>query len=172
MARNNLEAFKSQLGSGARSNLFEVVFSPPTGVLNAGELVTYMVKTASLPGRTLGQIPVNWRGATAKLAGDPTYADWSVSFWNDVTLGAWKTMVSWQELVHQTLTNTSVNPALYKGMATVKQLDGLGMPVQAVQLIGCWPLDLGEVTLDTSAQDTIEEFTTQISFDYWVGIPI
>ena len=58
----SVNEFRSQLvGDGARPNLFEVSMPFPTFSLpgNAQTKLTFMCKTAQLPGSTLGVVPFN-----------------------------------------------------------------------------------------------------------------
>jgi len=69
----SVNEFRSQMvGDGARPNLFEVsmpfpVFSAPG---NAQTKLTFMCKTAQLPGSTLGVVPVQYFGRELKFVGN------------------------------------------------------------------------------------------------------
>ena len=82
----NVNEFRSQLvGDGARPNLFEVsmpfpAFSQPA---NAQQKMTFMCKTAQLPGSTLGVVPVQYFGRELKFVGNRTFADWTITIIND-----------------------------------------------------------------------------------------
>ena len=77
----NVNQFRSQLtGDGARPNLFEVSMPFPAFSLpgNAQTKLTFMCKTAQLPGATLGVVPMQYFGRELKFVGNRTFADWSI----------------------------------------------------------------------------------------------
>ena len=82
----NVNEFRSQMvGDGARPNLFEVSmpfpgFSQPG---DAQKKLTFMCKTAQLPGSTVGVVPVQYFGRELKFAGNRTFTDWTVTIIND-----------------------------------------------------------------------------------------
>ena len=79
----NINEFKSQLvGGGARPTLFQVQILNPV-LPNADFKVPFMVKTAQLPGSTLGTIEVPYFGRNVRYAGDRTFEDWTVTVIND-----------------------------------------------------------------------------------------
>ena len=82
----SVNEFRSQMvGDGARPNLFEVsmpfpAFSAPG---NAQTKLTFMCKTAQLPGSTINAVPVQYFGRELKFAGNRTFADWTINVIND-----------------------------------------------------------------------------------------
>ena len=61
----NIDTFKANLiGGGARPNQFRVTINSPTGIAigldNAS--TSFLCKATKLPGQTLGEIPVPFRG--------------------------------------------------------------------------------------------------------------
>ena len=65
MAFNVAEFRANMIGDGARPNLFSVSLTFPTIANNstaAGQKVTFMAKTAQLPGSTVGTVPVYYFG--------------------------------------------------------------------------------------------------------------
>ena len=83
----NVNQFRTQLtGDGARPNLFEVRLTFPgyaSSGASASAKSSFMVKTAALPGSTLGMVTVPYFGREVKVAGNRTFADWSVTIIND-----------------------------------------------------------------------------------------
>jgi hypothetical protein len=79
----NISDFRGQLEfGGARPSLFEVqIFNPAN---TTGDLKTpFLVRAAQLPGSTVGTVPVSYFGRQIKLAGNRTFADWTVTIIND-----------------------------------------------------------------------------------------
>ena len=75
---STIDQFKAQLiGGGPRANRFRV-FLP-----RSGNKIEFLAKAAQIPAATLGEVLVPFKGTTLKLAGDRSYADWSVTIIND-----------------------------------------------------------------------------------------
>ena len=86
-----IDQFKAQLiGGGPRANRFRV-FLP-----RAGNKIEFLCKGAQIPAATLGEVPVSFRGHILKLAGDRTFADWSVTIINDMEFSARTALEAWQ----------------------------------------------------------------------------
>ena len=61
MSFNVAEFRANMIGDGARPNLFSVSLIFPSSVTNstaAGQKITFMAKTAQLPGSSIGTVPV------------------------------------------------------------------------------------------------------------------
>ena len=82
----NINDFKAELGDGARANLYKVTLTFPT-VAVAGSDVTrklsFLCKTAQIPGQTIGNIQVPFRGRQIPVPGDRTFEDWTLTVLND-----------------------------------------------------------------------------------------
>lgn len=88
-----LSEFKSRLaGGGARPNLFEVsIPSFPSsiseawgpGIQDENGTFNFLCKAANLPASTVAQVNVPFRGRNLKVAGDRTFAPWTVTIMND-----------------------------------------------------------------------------------------
>ena len=73
----NINDFKSRLaGGGARANQFRVILPPPVGQVTAfinTEQFAFLCRSASLPGQTLAEIAIPFRGRTLYVAGERTF---------------------------------------------------------------------------------------------------
>jgi len=79
----NVNEIRAQLtAGGARSSLFQVQFSNPANAA-ANLKVPFLVKAAQIPASTLGTIEVPYFGRKVKIAGDRTFAEWTVTVIND-----------------------------------------------------------------------------------------
>ena len=82
----NINDFKAKLaGGGARANQFKVTMPFPGYSQVGGEIeeLAFLCKITQLPAMTVGPITVPFRGRQIKIAGDRTYADWTISVLND-----------------------------------------------------------------------------------------
>ena len=128
-----LSQFKSKLAGGAaRPNLFEVsIPSFPASVVDAwgsgddGEngVFKFLCKAAQLPASTVSEVPVPFRGRTLKVAGDRTFAPWTVTIINDEDFRLRTAFERWANVLSKLDDATGVsNPTSYMSDAYVQQL--------------------------------------------------
>ena len=161
-----IDEFKSQLtGGGARANQFEVWITDPLGLgigLNRGR-TSLLVRAASLPGMTLGEIAVPFRGRTIYLAGDRTFDEvWTTTFLNDTDFSIRNAMERWSNAINDLVDGRGVsNPKDYQTDLTVKQLDRSGDPPEGLKSYifrNAWPTAISAIDLTSDTADAIEEF--------------
>ena len=105
-----IDQFKAQLiGGGARANQFRVILNTPPGIATGLPLGTssFFIKAASLPGQTIPEITVNFRGRQLFLAGDRTFEPWSVTVVNDGQFGIRKAFETWSRGINALTENVS-----------------------------------------------------------------
>jgi len=143
----NVNQFRTQLsGDGARPNLFEVRLNFPsyvTGRSTAQLKSTFMVKTAQLPGSTLGSVPVNYFGREVKVAGNRTFADWTVTVINDEDFIIRNAMESWVRGINDNVTNlrAALTTQQYAADAEVFQYSKAGgSPIKKYKFVGMFPI--------------------------------
>lgn len=167
----NVEEIRSQLiAGGARPTLFQVIITNP--VNNVGDLKTpFMVRATSLPESELGLTPVSYFGRVVKFAGDRTFRPWQVTVMNDEDFLVRNAMEQWSNAINSHQGNLrnlgSASPLLYKSTAEVIQFSKTGVPVRTYKFNGIYPSAIGNIGLDWSAQNRIEEFTVTFEYDYW-----
>ena len=169
-----ISQFKGQFsGGGARPNLFKVAMQFPGSVgVNAPQLSEYLIKAASLPGSVVGEINVPYRGRKMKIAGDRTFANWTVTIYNDTDMFLRNAFESWMSLIGQNAANISTaSPALdgYMVDLAVYQLDRQEQVTKSYKFIDAWPVNIQDIPLDFDTNDAIEEFTVEFAYQYWVS---
>ena len=169
MPLTNLEAFKYNLYDICRPNRFKVSFTGKN-TFGLNEADYYMVKGASLPGKTLGEIDLNWMGMKYKIAGDATFEDITITFWNDIPVPGGTPVrtkfINWMNTISNDAANTKGNHLLYKCTVVIEQLDGMGLTTQKYSLINAHPKELSSIELSMDNPDTMEEFTVSFSYSY------
>jgi hypothetical protein len=173
----SVNEFRSQMqGDGARPNLFEVAMPFPTFSLpaNAQTKLTFMCKTAQLPGSTMGTVPVQYFGRELKFAGNRTFADWTISIINDEDFIIRNAFERWMNGLNSHNFNVR-NPAAllqstYSVDAEVKQFGKRGNELKKYKFIGCFPTDVSPIDVDWGSNDAIEEFTVTLSYQWWESI--
>ena len=85
----NINEFKSRLrGGGARANQFKVTLPFPGYASVGGETsdLAFLCTATAVPGQTVGNIPIDFRGRKLQIAGDRTFEPWSITVLNDTDL--------------------------------------------------------------------------------------
>ena len=83
----NINDFKATLkGGGARGNQFQVTMPFPGFAAVGGEtrVMSFLCKATNLPGMTLGEVPVPFRGRQLFIAGDRVFDAWTTTYY-DIT---------------------------------------------------------------------------------------
>jgi len=162
----NVNEIRSQLSlGGARNSLFQVTIQNPAN--GAADIkIPFMVRAAQIPASTLGLIEVPYFGRKIKMAGDRTFADWTVTVINDEDFLIRNALEQWSNQIQSHQGNVrrfgSANPNAYKAQAQVTQFSKTGVPIRTYTFNGIFPTEIATIDLDWSSTDTIEEF--QVTF--------
>lgn len=170
--------FRTNLTSdGARANLFDVQLQFPPFVALAGQAAAksqFQVKAAQMPGTSIGMAPLYYFGREVKLAGNRTFADWTVQIINDEDFSIRSAFEQWANAINDPTANLR-NPAAtvidggYGVDAQVTQYAKTGQAIQQYQFVGIWPIDLSPIELDWGQNDSIEEFTVTLAVQYYLS---
>jgi len=167
----NVNEIRSQLTfGGARNSLFQVQFLNPSNGI--GDIkVPFMVRSAQIPSSDLGIIEVPYFGRKIRLAGDRTFADWTVTVINDEDFLIRNAMEQWSNQINTLRGNLrtfgAASPSLYKTNAQVTQYSKTGVPIRTYTFNGIFPQTISTIDLDWNTTDQIEEFTVTFQYDWW-----
>lgn len=169
-----LDDFKSRLkGGGARPNLFRVLVNFPGQTGGSMELASFMIKAAQLPSSVIAPIPIPYRGRKLNVAGDRTFEPWTITVMNDNGMEIRNAFERWMNLVNAHSTNASAyvgsNSLGFMQDITVQQLDRSDIVVKSYDFIGAFPTNIGAIDLNYETNDTIEEFTVELNYQYWIS---
>lgn len=170
----NISDFKAQLfGGGARANQFRVELAFPSyvaaGVL-VGQQAQFLCKGAQLPASTVENIPLNYRGRVVNVAGERTFAPWTVTILNDTNFAIRNAMESWSNGVQNlNSTNGRTNPRDYQVDLTVHQLDRSGSIVKTYKFVDAYPITIGAIELSFDTTNAVEEYTVEFQYNYWTS---
>ena len=169
MAILGVDDFKSKLrGGGARPNLFKATINFPGYANGDPELTSFLCETAQLPGSTLGQITIPFRGRQLKMAGDRTFDVWIVQIINDTDFAIRDAMERWMNGMNQHNENTGLtNVTDYEADLIVEQIDKDGTTLKTYNFRGCFPTAISPIDLNYGANDEIERFTVEFQVQYW-----
>ena len=185
---NSLTQFKSILkGGGARPNLFEVSISGfPGSTKEAQTDLQFLVKGAQLPESTVGLVEVPFRGRTFKVAGDRTFAPWSITVINDTDFAIRNSMEDWMQTIAQYQDGSGATlPTDYMRSAEVTQLFINKTDIKSTggndisnntnfagryKFYDIWPTNVSAIDLSFDSSDVIEEFTVEFQVNYWAPL--
>jgi len=185
-----LSQFKSKLAGGAaRPNLFEVsIPSFPASVVDAwgsgddGEngVFKFLCKAAQLPASTVSEIAVPFRGRNLKVAGDRTFAPWTVTIINDEDFRLRTAFERWANVLSKLDDATGVsNPTSYMTDAYVQQLGrgatqfsvsndgGESSILRTYKFYDIFPTEIGAIELNYDTTNDIETFQVTFQVQYF-----
>jgi len=172
-----IDNFKGKLvGGGARPNLFKAFVNFPIGVGGSTELASFMIKGASLPASVIAPIEVPYRGRKLKIAGDRTFEPWTLTVINDTGMEIRRAFERWMHLINANQENVSnyqsgVGSLGYMVDMEVVQLDRSGDEngTHRYRIIDAFPTNISAIDLNYETNDTIEEFTVELNYQYWTS---
>ncbi len=168
----SLQEFKSNLlGGGARPNQYRAEITFPAIAQNgteAGRRIQFLCAATSLPQSELGVIPVFYRGRQVPLAGERTFAPWSVTILNDTDFVIRNAFESWQNAINDLQFNTGMtSPLTYTSDMSIHQLGRNGETLKSYKFIGAFPTGVSEIPLSYASNDQIEEFQVQFVYTHF-----
>ena len=124
---SNIDTFKANLaGGGARANQFRVIFNRPPTLAGGLSILrsSFLIRTAQLPGSSVGEVVVPFRGRNLYLAGDREYETWTTTVLNDTDFMIRNAMEDWNNGMNDYQLGTGLtNVADYTADLIVEQLD-------------------------------------------------
>ena len=158
-----IDDFKANLiGGGARANQFRVTITPPPGIAIGLDVrrSSFLAKASNLPGQTLGEIAIPFRGRNIYIAGDREFATWDTTVINDTDFMVRNGIERWLNAINDTVTNTGLpNVADYTADLIVEQLDRDDTDLKSYILRSCFPQSTAAIDLSFDTANAIEEFT-------------
>ena len=167
----NINEIKSQLTfGGAKASLFQVQITNPVNAI-ADLKTPFMVQAAAIPESTLGTIEIPYFGRKVKIAGDRTFAEWTVTIINDEDFLIRNAMEQWSNSINSHAGNIrefgSASPLLYKSNAQITQFSKTGVPIREYTFNGMFPTEVSAIEMAWETTDAIEEFTVTFQYDFW-----
>ncbi len=167
----NINDFKAKLaGGGARPNQFKVTMPFPGYAQVGGEIedLAFLCTTAQIPAMNVGLVNVPFRGRQIKIAGDRTFADWSITVLNDTNFKLRNAFERWQNGINNMSDNEGLsNPVDYQVDAFVDQLDRNGNTLKSYTLRGAFPTEVAAIDLNFGTNDEVETFGVTFQYQYF-----
>ena len=157
-----IDQFKANIaGGGARANQFRVILNTPSGIATGliAANAQFMIRSAALPGQTITEIPVQFRGRQLYLAGDREFETWTTTVLNDTDFAIRNGIERWMNGINDLQTNTGVtNVTEYTADMVVQQLDRDDAVLKQYTLTSCWPTAISAIDLNMDTASEIETF--------------
>ena len=167
----SLDEFKANLiGGGARANQFRVTFNTPGAIATGLDVrkASFLIKAAALPGQTIGEIAIPFRGRNLYIAGDREFETWETTVINDTDFNVRNAIERWLNAINDTATNTGLsNVADYTADLTVEQLDRDDTVLKSYILRNCMPQGTGAIELSYETTNAIEEFSVTWRYSHF-----
>lgn len=189
-----INEFKQHFTS-VRPTLFRVSIQKPQGEFfpnflsgKEGDIYFYC-KAASLPASNLGEIEVGFMGRKFYEHGDRTFDPWDVTIYNSQDFALRNFLEFWMNSMNSHEDNVQTksltpegghfsgvdlgNNSSYYGYhldLMVQQLDRRNNVIHSYMFVNAFPTKCGEISLDYTATDTIEEFPVTFRYQYWTSL--
>ena len=158
----SIDDFKANLvGGGARANQYRVTITTPPGIAIGLDVAnaSILAKATNLPGQTLGEVAVPFRGRNIYVTGDREFETWTTTFFNDTDFQIRNAIERWMNGMNDLAENTGVsNVADYTADLTVEQLDRDDTVLKTYIFRNAMPTSLSEIALAYNTNNEIEEF--------------
>ena len=159
----SIDDFKANLiGGGARANQFRVTITPPPGIAIGLDVrrTSFLATATNLPGMTLGEVAVPFRGRNIYIAGDrPEFETWTTTFYNDTDFMIRNAMENWQNEMNDFRNGGGrTNVSEYTADLIVEQLDRDDTVIKRYLLENCFPQAIGAIDLSYDTTTEVETF--------------
>ena len=167
----NINEFKSRLrGGGARANQFKVTLPFPGYAAVGGETsdLAFLCKSTAIPGQTVANIPIDFRGRKLNIAGYRSFEPWKITVLNDTDFKLYRACERWMNGINNMTDNEGIaNPADYQVDGFIDHLDRNGSTLKSYTYRGLFPTALGNIDLNYATNDAIEEFSVTFNYQYF-----
>lgn len=111
-----------------------------------------------------------YRGRAVNVAGERTFAPWTVTIYNDTTFAIRNAMEQWSSGIQNlSSTNGRTNPGDYQVDLQVTQLDRNGAAIKVYKFVDAYPIEIGAIALDYDSANQVETFDVTFQYNYWLS---
>ena len=165
----SIHDFSSRFKGGVRANLFNCRITTP----NRGGLADFEFhcKGTSMPASTVGNIDVPYRGRQLKVPGDRTFADWTVTVFNDRGMYIRGVFEEWMAKLQDHWENKQDMGMSPYGQASVTQLKRDGGSERTYRITSLYPTEVAAIDVAWDSNDAVEEYSVTFAVNHWVAGP-
>ena len=154
----------------ARDFQFRVTDISDRGISQLGDDDLVYAKSGSVPGRTIGTVPVPYMGLQFRVPGAASYPGsdgYQIEFYADSENLIRTQFERWSELTFDDSTSTG-NYRLYdNSTVSLAQLNQKLEIVNTYKLIGVFPIEVGALTYTMVGAGESISFTATLAYQYW-----
>ena len=165
-----LEDYRQNLGEVFRLNQFKLtIMKPPAADLTwTDEIMQLKCVNVALPSHTIEPTETDFgRGIVLRDVGRTTYAgDLQTSFKEDVNLNIYSSIMRWMTAIDNLVEGVGTNKEMYQARARVEALNRQEAVIWRREMLGFWPGEVSELSLDSTAVDTAQLDVTW-KYDYF-----
>ena len=170
MSEHSIHDFSSKFKGGVRANLFKCTITPPNRQ-GIEEMFEFHCKGTSLPASVIGNIDVPFRGRQLKVPGDRTFADWTVTVFNDTDMYIRGVFEEWMARMQDHWSNRADPEFNPYGQATVTQLRRDGTAIRTYTITSMYPTEVAAIDVAWDSNDAVEEYAVTFAVNHWVAGP-
>ena len=165
----SIHDFSSRFKGGVRANLFNCRITTP----NRGGLADFEFhcKGTSMPASAVGNIDVPYRGRQLKVPGDRTFADWTVTVFNDRGMYIRGVFEEWMAKLQDHWENKQDMSMSPYGKASVTQLKRDGGSERTYNITSLYPTEVAAIDVAWDSNDAVEEYSVTFAVNHWVAGP-
>lgn len=168
-----LNRFKTALADGgARPSLFKMTVTPPASVGGLMPQFEFFCRIAEIPGASVNPITVKYGGREVKYAANRTYANMTVTIFNDEAFTIRRRLELWMNVINDRASNRLGLPdggvTGYYGTGVVEQLKKDSSVARTYIFKDMFPVNLSTIALDWSNDAAIEDYTCEFAYQEWV----
>lgn len=155
----NVENFKGAVRDLARPNRFEIVLS------RVGDLRFY-AKGTDVPAQSVDAMDVGYMGRIIKMPGDRPNPDWTITCYGSESYATYTAFERWLAEINDPVRNVGAAAQQIKAEGYIHQLGRQNQILKRWKMVGCFPTELGSISMDWSTNSTPLEFTVTLATDY------
>jgi len=132
--------------------------------------VQFLCKAASLPEDAVAKVPVRYQGRTVNLIGDRSYADWTITMYNDEAFSIRNAFQAWSESMNDPVQNTGnvgLGMMLDWQVAQISKNDDTILKL--INIHGLFPTLVGPVALSWDNENQVETYDVTFAYQYWTN---
>ena len=162
----SIDGLKNNLTNPLRTYTWDVTFFSPVG--GEGTTLSLRCQSASKPGRSVGSIAVPYKqSAGIQYPGKLAYShDWTLTFIEGEDKKVYDAIYLWKNAVVTDKGQFSLGDNLIKADLYLTLSSTADEIVEKIRVIGCFPKEIGAVSLDYSTEDIVK-YEVTFSFDSW-----
>jgi len=131
-------------------------------------VMSFLTRASNLPGMTLGEIAVPFRGRQLYIAGDRTFETWTTTVMNDTDFLIRNAMERWMNGINALSDNSGLsNPSDYQVDAFIDQLDRAGQVIKSYTFRGIFPMTIAPIEVAYDTNDAVEEFEVTYRYQFF-----